>query len=193
MLGGRKAKSRGFNWVQPALRLLLFLVFAFITFQPYANWYGEGYTSIKPWFGTHTPLGEYFTHWGFFLLILVSWMFAETVDWMAKTPVSALRELQKYRELIIAGLLIMIAVLVSFGVTLENSFSVGGFTLIGGGIHIIWFVLPVMAWALVLIFRPGQSLMKGTVLFLIGTGLAITLMVELVYVEGDIGRMNTSI
>jgi len=187
----RESKEDGYNWVLPALRLLLFLGFSFITFQPYANWYGEGYTSIKPWFGTHTPLREYFTHWGFFLLILVSWMFAETVDWMAKTPVSALRELKKYRELIIAGFLIMIVIVVSFGVTLENDFTLGDFTLVGGGVHIIWFVLPVMAWALVLIFRPGQSLMKGTVLFLIGTSLAITLMVELVYVEGDIGRMNT--
>ncbi|HDN05210.1 MAG TPA: hypothetical protein ENF27_04665 [Chloroflexi bacterium] len=187
----QESKEQGYNWFNPALRLLLFLVFAFITFQPYANWYGEGYTSIKPWFGTHTPLGEYFTHWGFFLLILVSWMFAETVDWMAKTPVSALRELKKYRELIIAGLLIMMVIIISFGVTLENDLSVGGFTLIGGGVHIIWFVLPVMVWALVLILRPGQTLMKGVVLFLIGTSLAITLMVELVYVEGDIGRMNT--
>jgi len=186
-----ESKEQGYNWFQPALRLLLFLGFAFITFQPYTNWYGEGYTSIKPWFGTHTPLGEYLTHWGFFLLILISWMFAETVDWMAKTPVSALRGLRKYRELIIAGLLIMVVILVSFGVTLENALSVGGFTLIGGGVHIIWLVLPVMVWALALIFRPGQSLMKGTVLFLIGTSLAITLMVELVYVEGDIGRMNT--
>lgn len=187
----RESKAAGYKWIRPALRLLLFLVFAFITFQPYANWYGEGYTSIKPWFGTHTPLGEYFTHWGFFLLILLSWMFAETVDWMAKTPVSALAGLKKYRELILAALLILFVILVSFGITLENDFSVGDFTLIGGGVHIIWFVLPVMTWALVLIFRPGQSLMKGTVLFLIGTSLAITLMVELVYVQGDIGRMNT--
>jgi YYY domain-containing protein len=187
----QESKEQGYIWFQPALRLLLFLVFAFITFQPYANWYGEGYTSIKPWFGTHTPVGEYFSHWGFFLLILVGWMFAETVDWMAKTPVSELSKLKKYRELIIAGLLIMIVIIVSFGVTLENDLSVGGFTLIGGGVHIIWFVLPVMVWALILILRPGQSLMKGFVLFMIGTSLAITLMVELVYVEGDIGRMNT--
>jgi YYY domain-containing protein len=187
----QESKQEGYNWFQPALRLLLFLGFAFITFQPYANWYGEGYTSIKPWFGSHTPLREYFTHWGFFLLILVSWMFAETVDWMAKTPVSALNELKKYRELIIAGLLIMAVIMVSFGVTLENDISVGGFTLVGGGVHIIWFVLPSMVWALILLFRPGQSLMKGVVLFLIGTSLAITLMVEVVYVEGDIGRMNT--
>jgi uncharacterized membrane protein len=48
-----------------------------------------------------------------------------------------------------------------------------------------------MAWALILLLRPGRDLMKGFVLFMIGTSLAITLMVEIVYVEGDIGRMNT--
>jgi uncharacterized membrane protein len=68
---------------------------------------------------------------------------------------------------------------------------IGSFSLIGTGVHVIWFVLPLMAWALVLLLRPGQDLMKGFTLFLIGTALAITLMVELVYVEGDIGRMNT--
>jgi uncharacterized membrane protein len=48
-----------------------------------------------------------------------------------------------------------------------------------------------MVWALILLLRPGQDLMKGLNLFLVGTGLFITLLVELVYVEGDIGRMNT--
>jgi len=187
----QESKEQGYNWVQPALRLFLFLFFAFITFQPYSNWYGAGYTSIKPWFGTHTPLGEYLTQWGLFLLIIISWMFAETVDWMATTPVSALNKLKDYRELIIAALLILVVIVVSLGVSLENPVDIGGFTILGGGVHIIWFVLPAMAWALVLLLRPGQDQMKGFVLFLIGTGLAITLMVELVYVEGDIGRMNT--
>ena len=187
----QESKRSDYAWYRPALRLMLFLVFAFITFQPYANWYGQGYTSVKPWFGSHTPLNDYFTHWGFFLLIIISWMIAETINWMATTPVSALRKLTKYRELIIAALLILLVIMISFGVTLENKVSLGGFTILGGGVHIIWLVLPMMAWALVLLLRPGQELMKGFVLFLIGTGFAITLMVELVYVEGDIGRMNT--
>ena len=78
-----------------------------------------------------------------------------------KNACLGIQELKKYRELIIAGFLIMIVIIISFGVTLENDFTLGDFTLVGGGVHIIWFVLPVMAWALVLIFRPGQSLMKG--------------------------------
>ncbi|TFG49569.1 MAG: hypothetical protein E4H33_02010 [Anaerolineales bacterium] len=187
----RESRTDGNSWVRPALQLMIFLVFAYLTFQPYVNWYGQGYTSIKPWFGTHTPFNDYFTHWGLFLLIFVSWMAAETIHWMANTPVSALRKLVKYRELILASLLIMLVIMISLGVTLENKVSIKDFTIMGAGVHIIWFVLPMMVWALVLLLRPGQSLAKGSVLFLIGTGLAITLMVELVYVEGDIGRMNT--
>jgi uncharacterized membrane protein len=48
-----------------------------------------------------------------------------------------------------------------------------------------------MVWAGILIFRADQPWMKRLVLFLVGTALAITLLVELAYVEGDIGRMNT--
>jgi uncharacterized membrane protein len=67
--------------------------------------------------------------------------------------------------------------------------------LIGGllwiDVHIAWLVLPLAAWAGVLIFRPDLSDPKRVVLFLFGTGLLITLMVELIVVVGDIGRMNT--
>jgi len=102
-----------------------------------------------------------------------------------------LRKLVKIRELIIASILILLVIMISLGVSLENEVRIGNFSIIGSGVHVIWLVLPLMAWALVLLLRPDQDLMKGFVLFLIGTGLAITLMVELVYVEGDIGRMNT--
>ncbi|MCJ7733458.1 MAG: DUF2298 domain-containing protein, partial [Anaerolineales bacterium] len=60
----RESRTEGNSWVRPALQLMIFLVFAYLTFQPYVNWYGQGYTSIKPWFGTHTPFNDYFTHWG---------------------------------------------------------------------------------------------------------------------------------
>ena len=56
---------------------------------------------------------------------------------------------------------------------------------------IAWLVLPLMVWAGVLILRPGQSDARRFVLFLVGTALALTLMVELVVLVGDIGRMNT--
>ena len=179
------------NWFRSLLQLITFVVFAFILFKPYADWYGQGYTSIKPWYGTNTPLNDYFTHWGLFLFVIFSWMVSETINWMATTPVSALRKLNKYRELILSGILSLIVIVVSFGVTLENPIDLKGFVILGSGVRIIWIVLPLMVWAGILIFRPGLPLTKQIVLFLTGTSLALTLMVELIYIEGDIGRMNT--
>jgi uncharacterized membrane protein len=55
----------------------------------------------------------------------------------------------------------------------------------------VWFIFPLAAWAGILLLRPGLSDVKRLVLFWVGTGLLITLMVEMVVVRGDIGRMNT--
>jgi len=186
-----RGKSSQDSWFRDALQLVLFVLLAFLLFKPYADWYGQGYNSIKPWFGSNTPLNDYFTHWGLFIFVIFSWMVQETIDWMASTPVSALRDLIKYRELIIAVILILLVIMIGLGISLENKIDVGGFTILGSGVHIIWFVLPLMVWAGILIFRPGSPLSKQIVLFLTGTSLAMTLMVELIYLEGDIGRMNT--
>ena len=179
------------SWIRSVTRIFIFLAFSMLFFQPYTNWYGQGYTNIKPWFGTRTPVNDYLVHWGLFLFVIVTWMISETINWMATTPVSALGKLKKYRELILAAFLILLVIIISFGVNLENKISIGEFDILGAGVHIIWFVLPLMVWAAILLFRPNQSPEKHLVLFMIGTSLAISLMVELVYVVGDIGRMNT--
>ena len=61
----------------------------------------------------------------------------------------------------------------------------------GKGVVTAWLILPLLAWAGLLLLRPGLSDAKRVVLFWVGTGLAVTLMVEIVSVQGDIGRMNT--
>ncbi|MFO8035796.1 MAG: DUF2298 domain-containing protein [Anaerolineales bacterium] len=171
--------------------IALYAGFALLLFQPYARWYGQGYTSIRPYVGSKTPLSDYLTHWGLFLFLILSWMIYESVHWMAITPVSALRKLEKWRDLILAFALFIVVIMVSFGVPLEEGISIGEFKILGTGVHIIWFVLPLMVWALVLLFNPHFSMAKRMVTFLIGTALALTLMVEVVNLEGDIGRMNT--
>jgi uncharacterized membrane protein len=59
------------------------------------------------------------------------------------------------------------------------------------GVSIAWIALPIAAWAGVLLLRPNLSDTKRFVLFLIGTALIITIVVEVVVVRGDIGRQNT--
>lgn len=162
-----------------------------LIYQPYIHWYGQGYSEVRIWDGTHTPISEYLTHWGLFLFILVTWMFHETIQWMATTPVSALRKLEPYMGIIWIGLGALLVFTFILGVNLHpEGLSPDQFP-VGLGIHIAWIVLPLAAWAGVLLLRPGISDSKRIVFFFIGTGLLLTLMVETVVVSGDIGRMNT--
>jgi len=59
------------------------------------------------------------------------------------------------------------------------------------GVTILWLAMPLAVWAAILLFRPGLHDLKRLVLFMIGTGLLLTMVVELIVVSGDIGRFNT--
>jgi YYY domain-containing protein len=182
-----ESRLGGLPWLrdlpEPSRRLvaaaggvLLLVVLAFVFFQPYAEWYGLGYTKVDLWKGTHTPISAYLTHWGLFLFVIVSWMAWETRQWMAQTPLSSLRKLQRYQFLIeVAGGLLLLILL--------------GLLLLGA--RIAWLALPLAAWAGVLLLRPGLPDAKRFILFLVGTGLTLTLMVEVIVLRGDIARMNT--
>lgn len=150
---------------------------AFLFFRPYAQWYALAYTKIDLWSGLTTPAYSYLIHWGLFLFIIVSWLVYESLDWMDSTPVSALTRLVPYRRGIQAGLL-----------------SLGLFVIalyFGMSLYIAWIVIPLGIWVTVLLFRPDQPDARRAMLFMVGVGLALTLMVEVIVLVGDIGRMNT--
>ncbi len=165
----------------------LLAVLAIGLYQPFAYWYGQGYSSIDFWQGSRTPLLDYFTHWGIFLFLIGSWMVSETVDWLASTPLSALRKLQPYRQWIWGSLVLLTLLMILLGIKIPGI----GDLPIGRGVNVVWFVLPLAAWAAVLLLRPSLSTEKRIVLFLVGTGLVLTLVVEVIVLVGDIGRMNT--
>lgn len=157
----------------------LIILFVFLTrflFYPYEQWSLFGYGKLALWKGTRTPLHAYLTHWGVFLFVIISWMVSESLDWMEKTPASSLRKLSPHRHFILIFLISILIVVITLWL-----FQV----------WIVWFVLPIAMWAGVLLLRPNLSDSKRIVLFLIGTGLILTLLVETLVVVGDIGRMNT--
>ncbi|MDA1329728.1 MAG: phospholipid carrier-dependent glycosyltransferase [Chloroflexi bacterium] len=164
------------RWLYSAGGIAAITFASILAYQPYAHWYRQGFTSLERWAGSHTPSGVYLLHWGIMLFFILAWMLWETRQWLASTPLSSLRKLKPYQLLIYAGLLVLLAAIVA---------------LTGLGVHIAWFVLPLMLWAGLLILRPGQPESKRLVLFLVGTGLFLTLMVEVVVLRGDISRMNT--
>jgi uncharacterized membrane protein len=157
-----------------AIVALTFLSFAM--YQPYREYYSQVYSALERWKGPYTPIGSYLTHWMLLLFIVVSWMAWETREWMASTPVSSLRKLRPW-QLLIEGLLILVVLALLALAFLK--ISVG------------WIALPIAVWAGVLLLRPDLPDAKRFVLFLIGTALVITIVVEVVVVVGDIGRQNT--
>jgi uncharacterized membrane protein len=100
----------------------------------------------------------------------------ETYHWMKTTPLSSLSKLEPYRNYIYAILMFFLIIVV-------------GLTLMGVTVALI--AIPVGLWAVVLMFRPGRSDGGRFHLFMIGTAVTLTLVVELIYLLGDIGRMNT--
>jgi len=156
--------------------IALFLLSHYL-YEPYRAWYSQAYSELDPWKGPFTPIWSYLTHWLVFLFFIVSWMAWETHEWMASTPVSALRKLKPYQLLIEGALVAVVLVLLVLQVFIGT--SVG------------WIALPIAAWAAVLLLRPNLGDAKRFVLFLIGTAMLITIVVEVVVVSGDIGRQNT--
>ncbi len=156
--------------------ILLLAGLSFILYQPFADWFGQAYNSIEAWTGDHTPMWAYRLHWGVFLFMIASWMAWESIDWMAKTPISALNRLRRFMAIIGTGVIGLVGAVIYL--TINN-------------VQIAWVPLIFGVWALVLILRPGQSDAKRAVLFMTGSALALTLAVELIVLRGDLGRMNT--
>ena len=155
---------------------VLFAGLAFLLYQPFAHWYGQAYTALDIYKGDQSAFWSYITHWGLFLFILLSWFIQESVNWMVTTPASRLKVLKPFKPLI--QLLVVLFLLAVVFLTLQKIF-------------IGWLALSMAAWTLILMLRPGQPDAKRLALFMAGTALTITLVVELVTLRGDLGRMNT--
>jgi YYY domain-containing protein len=179
----------GKRFLLTAGALVVLIGASLLIYQPFTHWFllDPTYTKLSLWTGGRSDITSYLTHWGVFLFFIVSWMTWETRQWLAGTPVSALRKLRPYRDFIIAVLVIIFLVLIAQqGWVMSSSQNTPW-----KGITILWLALPLAAWAAVLMFRPGQPDAKRLVLFMVGTGLLLTMVVEIIIMGGDIGRMNT--
>lgn len=162
---------------------------ALLFYQPFSHWFllDPTYTKMSFWKSGRSDISSYLAHWGVFLFFITSWLTWETRQWLAETPVSELRKLRPYRDLIIAGLAIFFLVLIGQQAWVMSSINYDPWK----GITILWLALPLATWAAILLFRPGIPDGKRLVLFMVGTGLLLTMVVEMVVMGGDIGRMNT--
>lgn len=159
------------------LSVLVLIALTFSLYLPFSESYAQAYSEVNVWTGTHTPSNSYWIHWGIFLFILITWLIWETRQWMAQTPLSALRKLEPYN-------LLILTVLISL-------FFAMAFLHFKYDVRIYWIALPLALWSAVMLLRPGLKENKKAVFFLLGTSFFLTLMVEVIVLAGDIGRMNT--
>ena len=143
---------------------------------PYTRWYAAIYSSASPWAGPRTPIWAYLMIHGLFLFLIVSMLLWETNRWMQDVQVKALR-----------GHAVPIYIFLSaVAVILFTSFVLA---LSGWPVTLI--AIPLIVWAALLFFRPRQSRAMQFELVLISLALAVTLGVEYIVIDGDIGRQNT--
>ncbi len=98
---------------------------SFVMYEPYRAWYSQVYSALDPWKGPFTPIGSYLTHWSLLLFIVVSWMAWETHEWMAHTPVSALRKLKPYQLLIELFIVLIVLALLYLQYRMNSLFFPG--------------------------------------------------------------------
>jgi len=158
------------------LAAMSFALISYFLYLPFSKWYGQGYTSISFWDGEKTPLGSYLTHWGYFIFIIYSWIFYEVKNWMTTTPLSGLNKFYPHRRIIVAGFLLIISAVV-FLIIEEVVISI--------------MVIPTVTVLGLLLFQKDGSDKRRVIIILTCIGLGLTLLVELVVLSGDIGRMNT--
>jgi YYY domain-containing protein len=154
----------------------LLIGLSYALYRPYHQWYGVGYTQAELWQGSRTSLDGYLTVHGLYLVVLLPWLAWETRQWMASTPLSALSRFKPY-----SVMLLTIALIGVFGIAY----------LTVDGLSVTPLVALMIIWSGVLLIRHDQPIEKRAVLVMVGTAAALTFLVEVVRLAGDIGRMNT--
>jgi len=146
----------------------------YLMFLPYHFNTSLQFSSIQPWSGSHTPLWTYLFIHGLMLFIVLTWLLSEALDWLHSRAGNSRLPREVVVRLLAAGILLGVVTFV-LGKVYPAAIA----------------AIPIATLALVLYFRREQPAAKQAVLLLVVFSMALSLMVEMIVIEGDIGRMNT--
>ncbi|NWG18250.1 MAG: hypothetical protein HXY41_16630 [Chloroflexi bacterium] len=162
--------------VNLAARLGGFVAFSFLAALPYTTWYAAVYSRAMAWEGARSPLWAYFTIHGLFLFLVVSLLVWDTGRWLRSMYVRSLRGRGTNLVILLVAGLAMLAGIVLLSIA---------------GYPVTLVAAPLILWVAALFFRQGQSREMQYILALAGLALSLTLGVEYIVLEGDVGRQNT--
>lgn len=162
--------------IDVGLRVGGFIVLTFVATLPYTTWFVTSYSSLRAWPDGKSPIWAFLTIHGLFLFLVTALLLWDTGRWLRAVKVGTLRGTFGY---LAAGVVV--------GITLLGA----SFVLAALSYQVTLIVVPLILWIAILFFRQGQSRAMHYLLALSGLALALTLGVEYVVLDGDIGRQNT--
>jgi YYY domain-containing protein len=169
------ARFKAFAW-----RVVLLVGLTVLLYLPYIRHFAAGYTALDVWSGSRTPFNIYLWIYGMLLFPLVTRLLIEL--WRLLIPrgdVQTVKEKLARRQRWL-GLVVGLGVVVGAALVLA-----------GLGYEVALVVLPVGVGAAILALAPGTPSSRRFLWLMVGAGLALTLVVEMVVLRGDISRMNT--
>lgn len=173
----RQAKTFDLRLIGQALLKILFLIaLATISFWPFAQNYGVGYSSLSLWPGSFTYVRNYLTIYGLFLFFVITFLILEFRALAQTWTQEGLQNFESFAKPLLVALLLYIVLLILLFIR---------------GYWIAPIVLTLIIIAGLLGLRPGIGEARRAVLILMSAALGLTLLVEIVVLDGDIGRMNT--
>ncbi len=158
-----------------ALMPVALLLGSELFFRPFLARYLTTYTSFELWEGGRTGVGDYLLIHGPFLLPLTLLAVAEAAAWWRRLRRERMALDLPTAAVVAGGILVLTVVLVVLGVPVAKvAVPLGG------------------VMALFLLAGPaGEDSPSPLLWFFVGAALGLTLMVELIVLKGDLGRMNT--
>ncbi len=150
--------------------IILFAVGA-VAFYPFTSHYATAYAGLEQYKEAKTAIGDYLTHWGFFIALAVVTLVTEF---------AAQRREGRLGRWLADGLPILGGAMVVL--------ILAGWVL---GVRVWIIALPMALAALVLALGRDLPPARRTALLFLALALAITIGVEVVRQKDDIGRMNT--
>lgn len=198
---------------------LVFVLGWAVLYRPFWTYYGAFYNSVTLWTGTRTVLWAYLLVHGLFLFAIVSYLWTRVMGekrgwdlwrrlmltvryWARRDRLQKVARIVGVQELPVAtrwwvglGILFLVEVfflvpgLIPFTRAREELAAAGEYAY--RGLCVFAVGLPVALLGLFLLVRRSLSTTERLWAYLVLLGLAMTLGVEVVVLEGDVGRMNT--
>lgn len=175
---GLKLDPRRIGW-DLGWRMIALIALSVVFYWPYIVNYGTAYTSVELWKDARTTLTDYMVVHGIFLFLVAAYLIALLASRSARTLQTTVQGMTG-RAWTEGWLLYLLPALVILELGLMF-------------LHLYVFavVVPLVAIAAWILFERETAPIHRFLSLILVAALLLTLMVEVVTLKGDIGRMNT--